>query len=182
MNKLLPAFAALSCVGNLYATDLRVFEGHGEVGKPSRVGSVAFDPATQTYVVTGGGANMWSTNDDFHFVWKRLSADISVAADIEGLGTGSGVSHRKACLMIRQGLSPDAAYVDVALHGSGLTSLQWREQAGGLTREVQSNVSAPARVGLERQGQVVFMTLAPKGRDLQNSGAYTRVKLTDPVS
>src|ERR1022692_2754791 len=42
-------------------------------------------------------------------------------------------------------------------------------------------MSAPARVGLERQGQVFFMTLAPKGGDLQNSGAYTRVKLTDPV-
>src|ERR1035438_7558133 len=124
---------------------------------------------------------MWSTNDDFHFVWKRLSGNIALGADIEGLGAGSGDSHRKACLMIRQGLSPDAAYVDVALHGSGLTSLQWREQAGGLTREIQSNMSAPARVGLERQGQVFFMTLAPKGGDLQNSGAYTRVKLTDPV-
>ena len=77
-------------------------------------------------------------------------------------GLSNGDPHRKACLLIRQSLSPDSAYVDVAVHGSGLTSLQWREQAGGLTREVQSEVSALARVGLERQGEVFFMTLAPK--------------------
>jgi TolB protein len=163
------------------AENLGLFEANGDVGKPSKAGSVVFDPASQAYVVAGGGANMWSTNDDFHFVWKRLSGNVSLAADIEGLGAGDGVSHRKACLIIRQGLSPDSPYVDVALHGSGLTSLQWREQAGGLTREVQSSVSGPARVGLEREGEVFFMTLAPKGGRLEHSGAYTRVKLTDPV-
>jgi WD40 repeat protein len=161
--------------------NLGLFEGQNDVGRPGRAGSVAFDPAARAYVVAGGGANMWATNDSFHFVWKRLSGNISLAADIEGLGGSNGVSHRKACLLIRQSLSPDSPYVDVALHGSGLTSLQWREQTGGLTREVQSSVSGPARVGLERQGDVFFMTLAPAGARLQNSGAYTRVKLTDPV-
>ena len=102
-------------------------------------------------------------------------------ADIEWLDQANGDPHRKACLLLRQSLSPDSAYVDVAVHGSGLTSLQWREQDGGLTHEVQSEVSAPARVGLERQGEVFFMTLAPKGGHLANSGAYTRVELADPV-
>ncbi len=124
---------------------------------------------------------MWATNDDFHFVWKRLSGNLSLTADIEGLGAGSGASQRKACLVIRQSLRPDSPYVDVALHGSGLTSLQWRERAGGVTREVQSAVNGPNRVGIERQGDTFFMTLAPAGQPLQNSGAYTRVQLNDPV-
>jgi len=181
-NNPLVLTTALSYAVTIYgAEDLGLFDNQGEVGKPSKAGSVAFDPAAQTYVVAGGGANMWGTNDDFHFVWKRLSGSLSLAADIEGLGTGNGNAHRKACLVIRQDLSPDSAYVDVAVHGSGLTSLQWREQAGGPTHEVQGNVSGPARVGLDRQGEVFFMTLAPKGRSLDHSGAYTRVKLTDPV-
>ena len=181
-DNLLPAMAALLYAANMYgAENLGLFEGHCEVGKPGKAGSVAFDPAAQSYVVAGGGANMWGTNDDFHFVWKRLSGDVALAADIIGLGPTNGDPHRKTCLLIRQSLSPDSAYVDVAVHGSGLTSLQWREQAGGLTREVQANVSAPARVGLERQGEVFFMTLAPESGRLANSGAYTRIKLTDPV-
>src|SRR3974390_1597045 len=102
MNKLLSTVATVFFAGNVFAADLGLFESQGEVGKPSRAGSVAFDPATQAYVVAGGGANMWSTNDDFHFVWKQVRGDLSLAADIEGLGAGNGVSHRKACLIIRQ--------------------------------------------------------------------------------
>jgi len=182
INILLTPLTAVFCAGTMHGADsLGLFEGQSEVGKASKAGSVAFDPATQAYVVAGGGANMWATNDDFHFVWKRLSGDVSLTADIEWLGAGVGDAHRKACLLIRQGLSPDSAYVDVAVHGSGLTSLQWREQAGGQTHEVQANVSGPARVGLERQGDVFFVTLAPKGGRLENSGAYTRIKLADPV-
>ena len=170
-DNLLPPMAALLYAANMHgAENLGLFEGHSEVGKPGKAGSVAFDPATQAYVVAGGGANMWGTNDDFHFVWKRLSGNVSLAADIEGLGPSNGDPHRKACLLIRQSLSPDSAYVDVAVHGSGLTSLQWREQAGGLTHEVQANVSGPARVGLERQGEVFFMTLAPEGGRLAKFG------------
>ncbi len=182
LNRLHTSLAALVCAASVCAAqNLGLFEDQGEVGKPGQAGSAAFDSVARTYVVTGGGANMWGTSDAFHFVWKRLSGNFSLAADIAGVGAGNGDAHRKACLMIRQSLSPDSAYVDVALHGSGLTSLQWREQAGGLTHEVQATMSAPARVGLERQGDVFFMTLAPKGGALQNSGAYTRVKLADPV-
>lgn len=154
-NSLLAAMAALFYAANMYgAEDLGLFKNQGEVGRPSKVGSVVFDPAAQTYVVAGGGANMWGTNDDFHFVWKRLNGSFSVAADIEGLGSGNGNAHRKACLLVRQDLSPGSAYVDVAVHASGLTSLQWREQTGGPTREVQSSLSGPVQVGLERQGDV----------------------------
>ena len=163
------------------ADDLGLFEGHGDVGQCRKAGSVVFEPATGSYLVAGGGANMWFTNDACQFVWKRLSGNFSLQADAAFAGTG-GNAHRKACLVIRQSLAPDAPYVDVSQHGSGLTSLQWRETAGGPTREIQANVEAPARIGLDRQGDVCFVTLAPTaGQPLQHSGAYTRVKLVDPV-
>ena len=163
------------------ADNLGLFEGNNDVGQCSKGGSVVFDPATDSYLVSGGGANMWFTNDACHFVWKRLSGNFALRAGAGFVGTG-GNAHRKACLVIRQSLAPDAPYVDVAQHGSGLTSLQWRETAGGPTREIQSNVEAPARIGIERQGDVCFVTLTPTaGEPLQHSGAYTRVKLTDPV-
>ena len=68
-NNPLVLTTALSYAVTIYgAEDLGLFDNQGEVGKPSKAGSVAFDPAAQTYVVAGGGANMWGTNDDFHFV------------------------------------------------------------------------------------------------------------------
>ena len=60
-----------------------------------------------------------------------------VTADVKFVGTGA-VDHRKAVLMIRQNLDRDAAYADVALHGDGLTSLQFRPAAGAETLEQRS--------------------------------------------
>jgi hypothetical protein len=168
------------------AGELGLFDGHGDVGKAGKPGSAVFDATNRSYVVAGGGENMWFTNDAFHFVWTRMSGDFALSAAVEWLGSG-GNAHRKACLMIRQSLSPDSAYVDVAVHGDGLTSLQYREAPGALTHEVQANVSRPARAGLGRQGEVFFMCL-PDGNGssgtaapLSPCGAFMRLKFVDPV-
>jgi TolB protein len=156
-----------------------LFEGHQDLGRVARPGSVQFDPAHGAYTVAGGGENMWSTNDAFHFVWKRVSGDFSLAADIRWLGTG-GNAHRKACLLLRQTLDPDSAYADAAVHGDGLTSLQYREVKSGPTREVQSNVSAPRRVRIQKQGDYVAMSVMPEGGDLQSAGGSFRIHFQDP--
>jgi len=54
-----------------------------------------------------------------------MSNDVAIASDIEFLGT-STEAHRKACLVIRRRWMT-IAYVDVAMHGNGLTSIQYRE-------------------------------------------------------
>jgi hypothetical protein len=71
---------------------------------------------------------MWGSADAFYFVWKQVSGDVTLAADIEWVGT-SEVGHRKAVLMVRQSLDPGAAYADAVSHGDGLTSLQFRGAA-----------------------------------------------------
>ncbi len=124
---------------------------------------------------------MWFTNDAFHFVWKRVSGDVALRASLELLGAG-GNPHRKACLMIRQSLASDAAYVDVAVHGDGLTSLQFRCEPGGATHEVQARVRAPARAGIERQGDVLFMALPAQAEGpYAPCGPSVRVHFSDPV-
>lgn len=85
--------------------------------------------ATGEYHITGGGDNMWGTKDAFHCVWKKMSGDFMLTADVRILGAG-GKPHRKGCLLVRQSLAPEAAYADVALHGDGLAALQWRDEAG----------------------------------------------------
>jgi Tol biopolymer transport system component len=83
--------------------------------------------------------------------------------------------------MIRQSLEPDAACAYVAVHGDGLTSLQFRDSSGGLTREVQSSKGRPSRAALTRYGTTLFMSLAQGDGPPINSGAYTRVSFQDPV-
>ncbi|MBI1390747.1 MAG: hypothetical protein GC154_20135 [bacterium] len=159
---------------------LGLFTDHCDVGAVKHAGGVSYDKAAQTYAVTGGGENMWFTEDALHYVWTRRSGDFSLAADVAFKGEG-GNAHRKACLIIRQDLTPGSAYADVALHGDGLTSLQYREAPGGMTREIQSNATAPTRLMIERRGEYVFMSVQPEGGEMQPAGGSFRITLSDPV-
>ncbi|WP_435010877.1 TolB family protein [Tundrisphaera lichenicola] len=156
-----------------------IFEDHADIGNVLHPGSVEHDPSTGAYVVAGSGENMWATRDDFHYAWKRASGDFSFEAEVAFEGTGVD-PHRKACLVIRQGLEADSAYVDAALHGDGLTSLQFRESAGEKTHEVQSNIKAPRRLRIEKRGLYVRMFLASEGGEMAFSGAAVRMAFREP--
>lgn len=171
----------MAVVCSAFGADLGIFEGSQDVGTTARKGAAVFSPAGQAYQVQGGGENMWFTNDAFHFVWKKVSGDFAIESEIAWVKAG-GNAHRKACLIVRQSLAPDSAYVDVAVHGDGLTSLQFRETEGGLTREIQYPNTSPARVGLERQSNTFFgLWAGTRNEPLKAAGAFTRVQFTDPV-
>jgi hypothetical protein len=156
-----------------------IFEGHADVGAVLQPGSARFDADGRTYAVSGSGENMWATRDGFHYAWKRASGDLSLASDVAFVGQG-GDPHRKACLVIRQGLEPDSAYVDVALHGDGLTSLQFRQGAGAATHEVQANVAGPRRIKIEKRGPYTRIYLATTDGAPAYAGAAVRIELKDP--
>jgi TolB protein len=158
---------------------LGVFEGETDVGTVSRPGSAVYDPQLKTYTVGSSGANMWFRADAMHYVWKKASGDLSLAADIGFVGT-SKQNHRKACLVIRQNLEPGSPYVDVAVHGDGLTSLQFRDAQDGTTREIQSMVATPARVRLDKIGDTVYLSVARSGEDPAPSGASFRLAFAEP--
>ncbi len=138
------------------------------------------EPGGSAYEITGGGENMWFTNDAFHFTWTRVEGDFSLSAAVTWPDT-EGHAHRKGCLMVRQSLDPDAACVYVAVHGDGLTSLQYREAKGAMTREIQYAQAAPVRVGLTRQGNTFFASAGIGGQPLQPSGAFMRLPFDGPV-
>ena len=155
------------------------FDSHGDVGTVLYRGSAEFDAATKSYTVSGSGENMWFDRDAYQFVWKRMSGDVSLSADISFVGTG-GNAHRKAVLMIRQSLDANSVYVDIARHGNGMTALQFRTETGGLTSEVQSPNWGPRHLRIEKHGAYFTMWLAPAGAEVQPAGASPRIELKEP--
>ena len=153
------------------------FTGRTDIGELNRPGTFGYDAASGAYTIGSAGANMWARRDDFNFVWKKISGDIAFAAEIEFVGT-SAEPHRKACLLIRQTLTADSVYVDAAVHGDGLTSLQFRDETGGVTREVQSRTSVPRRLRLDKIGDTVYLSLAGADGVFAPSGCSVRL----PVS
>jgi TolB protein len=157
-------------------TTVGIFESHGDVGTVLHPGSVDYDAVKKSYTVTGSGENMWLAGDAFQFVWKKISGDATLAANVSFLGSG-GNEHRKAVLMFRQSLDADSTYVDIALHGNGMTALQFRSETGALTHEIIANVSRPKRLSIVKRGDYVYMSLAGDGERLRPAGGWLRVPL-----
>jgi len=177
-TKVACAALALSAVSAFGQTHLPVgmFDGHQDVGTVLHPGSAVYDAATQSYTVMGSGENMWFGMDDFQFAWKKMSGDVAISADISFVGQ-KGNEHRKAVLMIRQNLDGNSAAVDIARHGNGLTSLQFRDAAGADDREVQANIEGPKRVRLEKRGDYFYAFVSGKDGKLEPAGASTGLVL-----
>jgi len=174
--RILLFFAISGCPAGLWAQGkIGIFDDHGDVGTVLHRGSVDYDGAHKIYTIAGSGENMWLAQDAFQFVWKKVSDDVMLTADISFL-TKTGNEHKKAVLMLRQSLDADSVYADVALHASGLTSLQFRDEKGAITRQIQSNLSAPKRLRISKRGDYVYMALGDQG-ELQPRGGWLRIPL-----
>jgi hypothetical protein len=160
--------------------DLGIFTNQGSVGQTPPGVTAHFDAAKGEYRITGGGANIWGTADAFYFVWKKVSGDVTLTADVQWVGTSSA-EHRKAVLMIRQSLDPGSAYADAVSHGSGLTSLQFRGAANEQTYQVMTQVDGLVRLRIERKESRFTMYAGKPNEELKLVGPVEYVGLKDPV-
>jgi Tol biopolymer transport system component len=174
---------ALSTAGRTGAQSATgAFDGQTDVGRVSHPGSASYDTSRQSYLVTGAGRNMWGAQDDFHFVWKRLTGNFILSTRAAFAGHG-GEPHRKLGWTIRPSLEPAAAHVSAAVHGNGLVSLQFRRTTGATTEEIKSPDSLPdpnVIVQLERRDGTYLMSVARFGDTLVTQ-ELTGVSLPDTV-
>jgi TolB protein len=160
---------------------LGIFEGQSDVGSVTPAGTLVYDAAEHTYTIAAAGANLWSTVDAFHFVWKKVSGDVSLTSDIDfPIKTGSPNPHRKALLMFRQSLLADGVYADAAQHGSGLTALQYRHAAGATTQDIELDISSPKRLRLEKRGDTITMFLSMGSEPIHQVGSSIKLHFDEP--
>ncbi len=156
---------------------LGLFENHSDLGAILHAGSAQFDAASHTYTLAGSGGNISSTSDALHFAWKPVSGDIRLTAGVTFPEKG-GEPRGKAVLMIRQSLDADSVYAGVALNGEGLAALQFRDTKGSATHQIQSNISSPQRLRIEKRGDFIYFLLSPSaGEPLRPSGASIKLAL-----
>jgi TolB protein len=144
-----------------------LFRGRTDVGDPKIKGTVVYDPQTQEYTMEGSGINMWANSDQFNFLWKKLKGDFMISATIRFIGEGVN-EHRKIGIIARDDLTADSRYADACVHGSILTSLQYREADGGETQEVQMSSFHPTNIMLERKGNVFTFYAATFGENYKS--------------
>jgi TolB protein len=189
-DKILPRGLAcilfLSLVKNTcgQATSNGIFSRSVDVGRPAMSGSTRFDPGNATYTISGGGKDIWSTNDEFHFVWKQVSGDVSLSASIRFISaSGMHSEVRKAGLLIRQSLDADSPCVEAVIHGNGMAALQCRENKGDYTSQFETHFgkpSAPIHLQIEKRGEFVTMSIADGPGPWRPTGGFYRIKFKEP--
>src|ERR1700761_7370134 len=64
-----------------FETPIGIFDGQSDVGAALVPGNGTYDSATKQYTVESAGYNIWYQRDEFRFLWKKMSGDVSLAAD-----------------------------------------------------------------------------------------------------
>ncbi len=158
--------------------NLGIFSNSGDVGSPKIKGSTEF--SNGQYRITGSGANIWGKQDQFHYVWRPMTGNFTATATMRFLGHGA--EHRKAGIMIRQSLDPDATYADVVIHGSGMPGLQWRSTQGEDTNTFDLPIEGQGtyKLKLVRNGVKIYIYIGKDGAEPKKI-ANTEVTFHDPV-
>ncbi len=179
----LSASAPLALAQSAHPSALGLFTGQSDVGNAALPGSGAHDAADGTYTLISSGGNTWFHVDGFHFLWKKAAGDMALTAAIAfppRTYAHEPSPHRKGILMFRQTLDAGSAYAGLAVHGSGMTSLQYRAQRGANTQDIELNIDAPTTVRIEKRGDVFTLYLSAKGEPLHPVGASVALHLAEP--
>jgi uncharacterized membrane protein len=96
-----------------------------DIGTPSLAGSGSLNQAVWT--ITGSGADIWGTGDQFHFDYWTLPGDGTITACVVSVTNTS--FYAKAGVMMRQSLDANSAYAFAAALPS-LSVYQYRTAAG----------------------------------------------------
>ena len=185
MKTLITSLLCLSLlVGFAPAKRIGLFKSSQDIGHPKLAGSAQYNKQTKAYTLTGAGYNIWFKRDEFQFLSKKMAGDFTVTADFEFVGTGTD-PHRKVGWMVRESTDEDAAHMCAAVHGDGLTALQWRVAKGDAMRDPQDELFSPEKhtqtIQLVRKGATFTMSVAPKGADLQVVGSHEMPNLAGSV-
>lgn len=162
LKTLLFSLFLFCCTSSFSQGPVGIFDGHGNVGKEVKEGATTYIPQTGQYVVSGAGYNVWFDRDEFHYAWKKIKGDFILYSRAEFVGKGVD-PHRKIGWMVRSTLDEKSPSVNAAVHGDGLTSLQYRKTAGSNMEEIKSKTDSADVIQLERKGNRFIMWIAKFG-------------------
>lgn len=168
-----------------FNTPIGIFDGQSDVGSAVVPGSASYDAATKQYTINSAGYNIWYGRDEFRYLWKKMSGDVSLAADI-AYPDPNGYGDRKAVLIIRQSLDDDFKEAMVALHGAGMFHLAQRPETGARIKDMEYRIGGRGlpggdspdslvpviakRIGIEKRGDAFALFVSLEGEPMHQFG------------
>jgi hypothetical protein len=178
-----------------FDTPIGIFDGESDVGGAVIPGSASYDAGTKQYTIHSAGYNVWYTRDEFRYLWKKMSGDVSLAADIM-FPDPNGYGDRKAFLIIRQNLEDDSKEAIVALHGLGLIHLAQRPEKGLRVKDMEYRIGGRGlpggaspdslvnvmakRIGIEKHGDSFALFVSLEGEPMHQFGPPITLHMDEP--
>jgi hypothetical protein len=174
-------------------TPIGIFDGQADVGGAVAPGKASL--SGNTYTIHAAGYNVWYTRDELRFLFKKMSGDVSLAADIAYPEGGFG--DHKALLMIRQTLEDDSKEAFVALHGDAMFHLAQRPEAGKRISDMEYRIGSRGglpggkspdslvilnvkRIGIEKKGNQFTLWVSEQGEPMHQYGAPITLDIAGP--
>lgn len=151
----------MSTINAAAQNTIGIFENQFAIGD-TKQGSAVYNAQDQEYTIEGSGNNIWFNHDGFQYVCRQMDGDFILRCNASFIGKGVE-AHRKLGWMIRSSLDSTSACASVAVHGDGLTSLQYRKENNDSMMEVKAKLTGADVIQLERRGNTYIMSVAHKG-------------------
>ena len=168
-----------------FDTPIGLFEGQSDIGAAVVPGSAAYDAATKQYTIESAGYNIWYGRDEFRYVWKKMSGDVSLAADAT-FPNADGYGDRKAVLVIRQNLEDDAREAVAGEHGTGMIHLAQRPERGAMMTDMQFRFGGTLakvmakRIGIEKRADDIAIFISLEGEPMHQFGPPIHLHFDEP--
>ncbi len=168
-----------------FDTPIGLFQGQSDIGAAVVPGSASYDAGTRQYTINSAGYNVWYSRDEFRYLWKKMSGDISLAADAT-FPNPNGYNDRKALLVIRQSLDDDSKEAMVAEHGTGMIHLAQRPERDALITDMQYRFGGTLgktmarRIGIEKQGDSIAIFISIVGEPMHQFGPRITIHFDAP--
>ena len=178
-----------------FDTPIGIFEGQSDIGSALVPGSASYDAGTKQYTINSAGYNVWYTRDEFRYLWKKMSGDVSLAADI-AYPDPNGYGDRKAVLVIRQDLDDNSKEAIAAVHGLGMIHLAQRPEKGVRVKDMEYRIGGRGlpggaspdslvglvakRIGIEKHGDSFALFVSLEGETMHQFGPAIRLHIDGP--
>ena len=147
-----------------------------EIGSPGQPGDAYFDG--NTWTVSGGGADVGGTSDQFHLAARGFIGDGTATAQVTGMVNAD--PNAKAGVMIRGGSAANAAYAYVFVTPGGGVRFEYRTAPGAASASAgQVDGTAPVWVRLTRAGNTFTGYYSTDGSNWMQIGAPQTLAMGD---
>ena len=170
-----------------FDTPIGIFSAQSDIGGPLVPGSASYDASSKQYTITSAGYNIWYTRDEFRYLWKKMSGDVSVAADVKFPVAQDPPHDRKVIVIIRQSLDDDSKEIMAGEHGTGMVHLAQRDQKTAMIKDMQYRISGsmlpgvmPKRIGLEKHGDTIALYMSVTGEPMHQVGPPIDIHFDGP--